>query len=167
LPLTTCFEKNIPEIIGLTKRNFAAATRFGAVNTEKRIETGETRVADLLLTANKLATVFGKQLEIYKKLTKLTSSLSADIARTKGNMNGLTAKFEQENELLIEIENLKNGANSDIEFWLKEKQNANFVEAKKLDEIIKNVQEEIARFLEAEKILKKQIDFYRTKDVSN
>jgi len=124
-------------------------------------------VADLLLTANKLATVFGKQLEIYKKLTKLTSSLSADIARTKGNMNGLTAKFEQENELLVEIENLKNGANSDIEFWLKEKQNANFVEAKKLDEIIKNVQEEIARFLEAEKILKKQIDFYRTKDVSN
>ncbi|MCL1947973.1 MAG: hypothetical protein FWF51_12625 [Chitinivibrionia bacterium] len=124
-------------------------------------------MADLLLTANKLATVFGKQLEIYKKLTKLTSSLSADIARTKGNMNGLTAKFEQENELLVEIENLKNGANSDIEFWLKEKQNANFVEAKKLDEIIKNVQEEIARFLEAEKILKKQIDFYRTKDVSN
>jgi len=112
----------------------------------------------------KLTAVFDEQLEIYKKLTKLTSSLSADIARTKGNMSGLTAKFEEENKLIEEISKLKDSASSDIEIWLAQKQNANFSEAKTLDESIKSVQEEIVRFLDAEKILKKQIDFYRTKN---
>jgi hypothetical protein len=121
-------------------------------------------VDNLLLTINKLTTVFGKQLEIYKQLTKLTASLSADIARTKGNMNGLTGKFEQENNMLEEIAKLKKEATGDIEIWLAQKQNADFAEAKKLDDVIKSVQDEITRFLDAEKILKKQIDFYRIKD---
>jgi hypothetical protein len=121
-------------------------------------------VSNLLLTVNNLVTVFSKQLEIYRQLTKLTSSLSADIARTKGNMSGLTDKFQNVNDLLEEISKLKEDVGSDIEIWIAEKQNADFVEAKKLDEVIKNVQEEITRFLDAEKILKKQINFYRTKD---
>lgn len=119
---------------------------------------------NLIQTVKKLTAVFGEQLEIYKKLTKLTSSLSADIARTKGNLNGLTAKFDEENKLIEEIAKLKNSAADDIEIWLAEKHNAVFNEAKILDETIKKVQEEIVRFLEAEKILKKQIDFYRTKN---
>jgi uncharacterized phage infection (PIP) family protein YhgE len=121
-------------------------------------------VANLIQTVIKLTSVFNEQLEIYKKLTKLTSSLSGDIARTKGNLNGLTSKFEEENKLIEEIAKLKNSASADIETWLAQKQNANFSEAKTLDESIKSVQEEIVRFLDAEKILKKQIDFYRTKN---
>jgi anaerobic ribonucleoside-triphosphate reductase len=121
-------------------------------------------VGDIVAVINNLSAVFSSQLEIYKQLTKLTSSLSADIARTKGNMNGLTGKFEQENNLLAEISKLKEQASDDIEIWIEQKNNANSDEAKKLDDIIKNVQDEIMRFLNAEKILKKQIDFYRTKD---
>jgi len=107
-----------------------------------------------------LTGVFDAQLEIYRQLTKLTSAISADIARTKGNMSGLTVKFEQENSLLDEIVRLKEQASGDIEVWIAEKQNASGEEAQKLDDSIKAVQEEIARFLNAEKILKKQIDFY-------
>jgi hypothetical protein len=111
-----------------------------------------------------LTALFNSQLEIYKQLTRLTSSISAEVARTKGNMSGLTAKFEQENTLLDQIVKLKEQASGDIEIWLAEKQNASSEDAKKLDEIIKSVQEEISRFLNTEKMLKKQIDYYRTKD---
>jgi hypothetical protein len=119
---------------------------------------------NLLSTINNLSSIFGKQLEIYKQLTKLTSSISADIARTKGNLCGLSSKFEEENDLLEEINNLKEKANSDILIWQENKHNANDDEVKILDDILKAVQEEIMRFLNAEKMLKKQIDFYRVKD---
>jgi len=121
-------------------------------------------MTNLKSTIENLMTFFAAQLEIYKQLTKLMSSISGDLARTKGNMSGLTGKFEQENALLDQILKLKEQANPDIEIWLAEKQNASGEEAKKLDNAIKEVQEEIARFLNTEKILKKQIDFYRTKD---
>ena len=121
-------------------------------------------MSNLRAVIENLTAVFDAQLEIYKQLTKLTSSISADIARTKGNLSGLTGKFEQENALLNEIVKLKEQAGGDIEIWLAEKNNIGGDDAKKLDDAIKAVQEEIARFLNTEKILKKQIDFYRTKD---
>lgn len=115
--------------------------------------------------ANNLSLIFGKQLEIYKRLTKLISSISADIARTKGNMSGLSAKFEQENDLIEEIEKLKEEAADDIIVWQENKHDANDEEVKKkLDGVLEAVQEEIMRFLNADKMLKKQIDFYREKD---
>jgi hypothetical protein len=119
---------------------------------------------DLALTINKLSSVFGKQLEIYKQLTRLVSSLSADIACTKGNMSGLTSKFEQENDMIEEIAKLKEDAQSDILIWQENKHHANEYDAKKLDNVFKEVQDEIMRFLNADKILKKQVDFYRTKN---
>jgi Sec-independent protein translocase protein TatA len=115
--------------------------------------------------ADNLSMIFGKQLEIYKRLTKLVSSISADVARTKGNMSGLSNKFEQENDLIEEIEKLKEEAQPDIIVWQEHKHAENDEEAKKkLDGVLEAVQEEIVRFLNADKILKKQIDFYREKD---
>jgi hypothetical protein len=119
---------------------------------------------ELFAAINNLSSIFKKQLEIYRQLTRLTSSLSAEIARTKGNMNGLTSKFEQENNLLEEVAKLKEQATGDISIWQENKHNANEQDVKILDNILKEVQEEIMRFLNAEKILKKQIDFYRTKN---
>lgn len=119
---------------------------------------------NFLTVINNLSSIFSKQLEIYKQLTRLTSSLSADIARTKGNMSGLASKFERENDLIKEIAKLKEQAADDILLWQENKHNADEHDVKKLDDILKEVQEEITRFLNAEKILKKQIDFYRTKD---
>ena len=116
---------------------------------------------NLKKTIENLTAIFTSQLEIYKQLTKLTGSISADIARTKGNLSGLTGKFEQQNAMLDDIVKLKEQAGGDIEIWLAEKHNASGEEAKKLDDAIKMVQEEIMRFLNTEKILKKQIDFYR------
>ena len=121
-------------------------------------------MTDLLAVIENLSEVFVKQLEIYKKLTRLSSSISADIARTKGNMNGLTGKFEEENAMLDEIMKLKEKAADDISIWLENKHKADENDVRVLDKILKEVQEEIARFLNAEKILKKQIDFYRAKD---
>jgi len=119
----------------------------------------------LTTAANNLSLIFGKQLEIYKRLTKLISSISADIARTKGNMSGLSAKFEQENDLIEEIEKLKEEAAPDILIWQENKRDASDEEIKKkLDGVLEAVQEEIVRFLNADKMLKKQIDFYREKD---
>ena len=119
----------------------------------------------LAAAANNLSLIFSKQLEIYRRLTKLISSISADIARTKGNMSGLSAKFEQENDLIEEIEKLKEEAAPDIVIWQENKRGANDEEIKKeLDGVLEAVQEEILRFLNADKMLKKQIDFYREKD---
>lgn len=110
----------------------------------------------------RLHRIFSAQLAYYRQLTDLSRTVIASLARSKGDISTLMTKMDEKQRLLNQILYLKEEAMPDILVWQKKKHSVSQSEANALDVVLGEVETQIKSFFEVEKMLQKQIDYYRT-----
>lgn len=111
--------------------------------------------------AARLQECFLKQISLYKDLDRITRGLSGQIALSKGDFTQVLPTMEKKQELLAEIETLKEQANADITLWQEHKEEADSSVSDSLNATLESMQGTIKKFLISEKQLQKQLEFYR------
>lgn len=121
----------------------------------------EMRVKSKQEVVTTLSNCFRSQVASYIKLDKLTRNLSGKIALSKGDFSTVIPIMEEKQVLLTDIDEQKAAVEPDILWWQENKVDSDVALSASLNQILDELEMAIKRFLQSEKLLQKQLDFYR------
>ncbi len=117
--------------------------------------------AQLSTIIERLAVSFTEQAGVYGELDRVTRSLSGKIAMSKGDFSGVIPILEEKQQMLATLDQLKAAVADEIALWQEHKSAVDKDESATLDHVLDDLELQIKRFLNSEKQLQKQLDFYR------
>ncbi|ERP38843.1 flagellar export chaperone FlgN [Chitinivibrio alkaliphilus] len=110
----------------------------------------------------RLCTVFSEQVSCYEALLHITKKLSGSIAVSKGDLTSLMSVMEEKQQLMQHLDTLTSENQTEMTLWQAEREHASESVREQVNSSLDRVTQAIERFLQAEKQLQKQLEFYGT-----